>query len=90
MVMADLWDWVFAGMFEEDAVSETKTRGLNTPWDRMSNAIHVGRIQIVVAVDLGRLLRTTRNFSRSPTPEPTPEPEPKPERRSSRWTVRST
>ena len=62
MALADLWDWVFAGMFDEDAVSETKTRGLNTPWDRMSNAIHVGRIQIVVAVDLGRLLRTTRDL----------------------------
>ena len=28
----------------------------------MSNAIHVGRIQIVVAVDLGRLLRMTRDL----------------------------
>ena len=28
----------------------------------MSNAIHAGRIQIVVAVDLDRLLRTTRDL----------------------------
>lgn len=55
--------WTVVDEFIDDDVSASKPRGIDTGWGRMLHEASVGRLDIVVAVDLDRLLRSTRDLN---------------------------
>jgi DNA invertase Pin-like site-specific DNA recombinase len=61
--LADLRGWRVVETYQDDGVSASKTRGAGTAWDRMLADADAGRIEVVVAVDLDRLLRSTRDLN---------------------------
>ncbi|TFD74104.1 recombinase family protein [Cryobacterium sp. Sr8] len=54
--------WTVAAEYTDNRTSATKSRGKNTQWARMLADIQAGRVDVVVAVDLDRLLRSLRDL----------------------------
>lgn len=54
--------WKHAGRYSDNDTSATKTRGASTAWARLLNDFREDRLDVVVAVDLDRLLRTPRDL----------------------------
>ena len=61
--LADLRGWTVAGTYLDDGVSASKARGAGTAWDRMLKDAKAGMIDVVIGVDLDRLLRSTRDLN---------------------------
>ncbi|GAA1677436.1 recombinase family protein [Microbacterium lacus] len=61
--LAELRGWTVAGTYLDDGVSASKNRGAGTAWERMLSDADAGRIDVVVGVDLDRLLRSTRDLN---------------------------
>ncbi|WP_295790924.1 recombinase family protein [uncultured Microbacterium sp.] len=55
--------WVSGREFADNDVSASKVRGPSTGWGRMLDAARRGEFDVVVAVNLDRLLRTQRDLS---------------------------
>lgn len=49
--------WTLAGEFADDDVSASKARGTDTAWHRLLGEIRAGRVDVVVGVDVDRLVR---------------------------------
>ena len=54
--------WIVAGEYSDNDTSATKSRGEGTAWARMLADASAGDFDVVVAVDLDRLLRTVRDL----------------------------
>jgi len=54
--------WTFAGEYEDNDTSASKVRGEKTAWARLLADASAGKFDVVVAVDLDRLLRTVRDL----------------------------
>ena len=54
--------WDLANTLKDNDASATKARGALTAWSRMLTEIEIGRIDIVVSLDMDRLLRTIRDL----------------------------
>lgn len=54
--------WRVVGEYTDDGVSASRSRGTGTGWARMLDDAAAGRIDTVIAVDLDRLLRSTRDL----------------------------
>jgi site-specific DNA recombinase len=61
--LAELRGWTVVGEYADDDVSASKTRGTGTSWARMLADADAGLVEVVVAVDLDRLLRSTRDLN---------------------------
>lgn len=61
--LAELRGWRVVGTYLDDGVSASKNRGAGTAWDRMLADADKGQIDVVVGVDLDRLLRSTRDLN---------------------------
>jgi len=59
----DMRGWDRGPEYVDNDTSATKTRGPKTAWARMLNEVGTGAFDVVVAVDLDRLLRTTRDLN---------------------------
>jgi DNA invertase Pin-like site-specific DNA recombinase len=55
--------WPTAVEYADNATSASKVRGAGTAWSRMLDDVRAGRIDVVVAVNLDRLLRTQRDLT---------------------------
>ncbi len=55
--------WQLVGEYADNDTSASKVRGEGTDWARMLRDIEAGRVEAVVAVDLDRLLRSTRDLN---------------------------
>lgn len=60
MVGAKGWDLSYT--FEDNDVSASTVRGPGTAWAKMLAAVYAGGIDVVVSVDMDRLLRTVRDL----------------------------
>lgn len=56
-------EWQVVEVFEDNDVSASKLRGKDTAWAKMLEGISKGRFDVVVAVDLDRLLRRVSDLS---------------------------
>ncbi len=56
--LVDARGWTLGPEFADNDTSASKSRGPGTAWSRMLTAARAGRIDVVVAVNLDRLLRT--------------------------------
>ncbi|MGZ2224550.1 recombinase family protein [Glutamicibacter nicotianae] len=56
-------DWKIVEVYDDNVVSATKKRGKGTGWDRMLKDAEAGRFSMVVAVDMDRLLRSTKELN---------------------------
>ncbi|WP_262908266.1 recombinase family protein [Brevibacterium zhoupengii] len=56
-------DWQIAAWYEDNDVSASKPRGPQSDWVRMLRDAEAGRFELVVAVDVDRLLRSTRDMN---------------------------
>ncbi|MDX2340753.1 recombinase family protein [Micrococcus sp. M4NT] len=56
-------DWEIVGVYEDNAVSATKRRRDGTKWSEMLQDARAGRFSKVVAVDMDRLLRSTKDLN---------------------------
>lgn len=54
--------WTLVREFEDNSVSASKARGEGTAWHDMLAAIGTGEFDVIVAVDLDRLLRQTKDL----------------------------
>lgn len=54
--------WQLVGQFEDNDTSASKPRGKDTAWARLLTALDVGGVDVVVAVDLDRLLRSIKDL----------------------------
>ncbi|MFJ2355117.1 recombinase family protein [Frigoribacterium sp. NPDC087798] len=61
--LAELRGWTVAGEYVDNDVSASKARGAGTAWGRMLADADAGLVDVVVAVDLDRLLRSTRDLN---------------------------
>lgn len=61
--LAELRGWTVAGEYVDDGHSASKARGSGTAWARMLADADAGLLEVVIAVDLDRLLRTTRDLN---------------------------
>lgn len=61
--LAEMRGWTVVDRYADDDVSASKPRGAGTGWARMLDDARAGRINTVIAVDLDRLLRTTRDLN---------------------------
>lgn len=55
--------WTVVEIYEDNDVSASKTRGQSTAWGKMLRDIPEGRFDVVVAVDLDRLLRRVADLT---------------------------
>lgn len=55
--------WIDAGTYVDEDVTASKERGPSTGWHRMLMNAEAGKIDVVVGVDLDRVLRTTRDLN---------------------------
>jgi site-specific DNA recombinase len=60
--LAESRGWRVAAVYEDNAQSASKTRGATSGWARMLADTRAGRVTHVVAVDLDRLVRSTRDL----------------------------
>ena len=63
MALVQARGWVDAGTYVDSDVSASKDRGEGTGWHRLLADARAGKIDAVVAVDLDRLLRSTRDLN---------------------------
>lgn len=56
--------WTLAGEYVDNSVSASKARGKGTAWHDMLTAAERGAFDVIVAVDLDRLLRQTADLAR--------------------------
>lgn len=56
-------EWKIVEVYDDNAVSATKKRGKGTGWARMLKDAEAGRFSMVVAVDMDRLLRSTKELN---------------------------
>src|SRR5690625_8033770 len=56
-------DWKIFDWYEDNDVSATKPRGPKSDWARMLVDAEAGLFELVVAVDIDRLLRSTRDMN---------------------------
>lgn len=61
--LADARDWVIVETYDDPAVSATKKRRAGTRWAEMLDDARAGRFSMVVAVDMDRLLRSTKDLN---------------------------
>jgi site-specific DNA recombinase len=61
--LAELRGWTVAGEYVDDDISASKARGSGTAWARMLEDADAGLVEVVVGVDLDRLLRSTRDLN---------------------------
>ncbi|MGV2953106.1 recombinase family protein [Glutamicibacter sp. AGC46] len=61
--LADAKDWKVVEVYEDNAVSATKKRRAGTKWAEMLKDAEAGRFSMVVAVDMDRLLRSTKDLN---------------------------
>jgi DNA invertase Pin-like site-specific DNA recombinase len=61
--LIELADWELVRTFEDNDVSATKPRGPKTAWAEMLRAFDNGEFEVLVAVNLDRLLRAQRDLS---------------------------
>jgi site-specific DNA recombinase len=61
--LADVREWEVVEEYVDNDTSASKPRGPETAWGRMLEAVRERRIDVVVAVDLDRLLRSTRDLN---------------------------
>ena len=61
--LAEAKDWNVVEVYEDNAVSATKKRRAGTRWAEMLDDARAGRFSMVVAVDMDRLLRSTKGTS---------------------------
>ena len=54
--------WTLVREFEDNSVSASKARGKGTKWHDMLEAAGTGQFDVIVAVDLDRLLRQTKDL----------------------------
>src|SRR5699024_8669837 len=54
--------WELVEEYTDNSVSATKARGKGTAWARMLDAAEQGEFDMIVAVDLDRLLRQTKDL----------------------------
>lgn len=55
--------WTVVEVYEDNDVSASKVRGKSTAWGKMLEAIPKGKFDVVVAVDLDRLLRRVSDLT---------------------------
>ena len=55
--------WLIVDVYEDSGVSASKARGPKTDWARMLRDADAGKIDMVVAVDVDRLLRSTKDLN---------------------------
>ena len=55
--------WLIVDVYEDSGVSASKARGPKTDWARMLSDADAGKIDMVVAVDVDRLLRSTKDLN---------------------------
>lgn len=60
--LIDAKDWTLGATYRDNDTSATKSRGAGTAWAEMLAAVKAKEIDVVVAVDLDRLLRTTTDM----------------------------
>ncbi|GAA1908796.1 recombinase family protein [Arthrobacter gandavensis] len=56
-------DWQIVEWYEDNDVSASKPRGPKSDWARMLRDAEAGQFELVVAVDIDRLLRSTRDMN---------------------------
>ncbi|MCJ1710359.1 recombinase family protein [Clavibacter michiganensis subsp. phaseoli] len=56
--LAEARGWEVVGEYVDNDVSATKPRGPGTAWHRLADDARAGRVDVIVAVDVDRLLRT--------------------------------
>lgn len=56
-------DWNIVEWYEDNDMSATKPRGPQSSWARMLRDAETGHFELVVAVDVDRLLRSTRDMN---------------------------
>lgn len=61
--LIDARGWAFVGEYVDNDVTASKPRGRGTAWARLLDDLGADRVRVVVAVDLDRLLRTTRDLN---------------------------
>ncbi|WGH84785.1 recombinase family protein [Auritidibacter ignavus] len=61
--LATLRGWRVVAEYEDSSVSASKPRGAGTDWARMLKDANAGQFDIVVAVDIDRLLRSTKDLN---------------------------
>lgn len=61
--LAKAREWEIVDTYRDDGESASKLRGVGTGWSRMLADADRGRIDTVIAVDLDRLLRSTRDLN---------------------------
>lgn len=61
--LAELRGWTITASYEDPDVSASKPRGPKTNWAKMLEAAGTGLFEMVVAVDLDRLLRSTKDLN---------------------------
>ena len=61
--LAKLRGWRVVAEYEDSSVSASKPRGADTDWARMLKDADAGRFDVVVAVDIDRLLRSTKDLN---------------------------
>jgi site-specific DNA recombinase len=54
--------WTLVGEYQDNATSATKARGSGTDWARLLGDLEAKRVEVVVAVDVDRLVRTQRDL----------------------------
>ncbi|HEY8317143.1 MAG TPA: recombinase family protein [Gaiellaceae bacterium] len=62
-LLAELKGWDVVTEYVDNDTSASKPRGAGTAWHRLITDAAEGRIDVVIAVDLDRLLRTIRDLS---------------------------
>ena len=60
--LAEARGWTVANEYVDNDTSASKSRGEGTAWARMLADIAAGKIDVVIAVDLDRLLRSVRDL----------------------------
>ncbi|WP_459589129.1 recombinase family protein [Corynebacterium camporealensis] len=61
--LAEAKDWNVVEVYDDNAVSATKKRRAGTRWSEMLDDARAGRFSMVVAVDMDRLLRSTKDLN---------------------------
>lgn len=61
--LAEAKDWNIVEVYEDNAVSATKKRRAGTRWAEMLEDARGGQFSMVVAVDIDRLLRSTKDLN---------------------------
>ncbi|MGO1662820.1 MAG: recombinase family protein [Micrococcaceae bacterium] len=61
--LAEAKDWEIVEVYEDNSVSASKERRVGTGWSELLDDARAGRFSMVVAVDMDRLLRSTKDLN---------------------------